>query len=167
MRFPVILGAAAALFFSSPAVAAPSYSPSAAEGCGCPSPHTTDKSIREIFTAFVEEFYFQRDFAGAGNKYMAPNLIQHNPQIANGRDAEVAAVTSLLPKYDGPNFEILLVDEERGYGVVFNRFAGKPGTGIPLTVAVDIYRFDGSCMVEHWDAIEALPANSTNPDPFR
>jgi predicted SnoaL-like aldol condensation-catalyzing enzyme len=165
MRFSILLGAAAALFFSSPAVAAPSASPS--EDCSSPkNPYTTGKGIREIFSAFVEEFYFQRDFAGAADKYIASNLIQHNPQIANGRDAEVAAVSSILTKYDGPNFELLLVDEQRGYGVVFNRFVGKPGTGIPLTVAVDIYRFDGSCMVEHWDAIEALPANSTNPDPF-
>jgi len=75
-------------------------------------------------------------------------------------------VSSILPNFDGPNFELLLVDEERGYGIVYNRFVGKPGTGNPLTVAVDIYRFEGSCMVEHWDAIEGLPANSTNPDPF-
>jgi hypothetical protein len=67
------------------------------------------------------------------------DLIQHNPQIANGRDAEVAAVNNILPKYDGPNFELVLVDERRGYGIVFNRFDGKPGTGLPLAAVVDIY----------------------------
>ncbi|KAN0078640.1 hypothetical protein V8E54_005153 [Elaphomyces granulatus] len=86
--------------------------------------------------------------------------------MTNGRDAEVAAVNNIVSKYDGPNFELVLVDEQCGYGIVFNRFIGKPETGLPLTVVVEIYRFNGSCMVGHWDAIEALPANSTNPDPF-
>jgi predicted SnoaL-like aldol condensation-catalyzing enzyme len=164
MHFSIILGAAAAIFFSSPAIAAPSARSS--EDCGSSSSYAPGTGIREIFNDFVKQFYIQRDFAGAADKYIASNLIQHNPQIANGRDAEVAAVNNILPKYDGPTFELVLVDEQRGYGIVFNRFIGKPGTGLPLTVVVDIYRFDGCCMVEHWDAIEALPANSTNPDPF-
>jgi predicted SnoaL-like aldol condensation-catalyzing enzyme len=157
MRFSsIILGAVTAISFSSSVVAAPS--PHASRGSA---------NIREIFDDFVKQFYVERDFAGAADKYIAANLIQHNPQIANGRDAEVAAVNKIFPNYDGPNFELSLVDEQRGYGIAFNRFVGKPGSGLPLTVVVDIYRFEGCLMVEHWDAIETLPANSTNPDPFR
>jgi len=168
MRFPILLAAAATIFFPSPAIAMPSWNSSnPSHDCDTPCSHTSGTGIREVFNDFVKQFYIQRDFAGAADKYIASDLIQHNPQIANGRDAEVAAVNNILPKYDGPNFELVLVDEQRGYGIVFNRYIGKPGTGLPLTAVVDIYRFNGSCMVEHWDAIEALPANSTNPDPFR
>ena len=156
--------AVAALSISSSAVASPlenltSY-------CN-PSRPASGNELRGIFYDYVEEFYFQRDFAGATNKYVALNLIQHNPQIANGSAAQIAAVTSILANYDGPNFELALVDEERGYGIVFNQFIGKPGTGLPLSAVVDIWRFEGTCIVEHWDAIEALPPNSTNPVPFK
>lgn len=131
-----------------------------------PSRPVTGPEIRSIFNEFVDQFYFKRDFAGAVAEYVAPNLIQHNPNIANGSQAELAAVTQTLANYDGPNFELAIVDEERGYGVVFNRFIGKPGTGLPFAGVTDIYRFEGSCMVEHWDVIESLPPNSTNPVPF-
>ncbi|UKZ80098.1 hypothetical protein TrVFT333_007863 [Trichoderma virens FT-333] len=123
--------------------------------------------MRSIFNTFVDQFYFKRDFQGAMKKYVSSNLIQHNPQIANGSQAQVEVVTSILANYDGPEFELVIIDVERGYGVVFNRFRGKAGTGLPITGVADIYRFEGSCMVEHWDVIEGLPPNSTNPMPFR
>ncbi|KAL7928410.1 hypothetical protein V8C35DRAFT_285257 [Trichoderma chlorosporum] len=131
-----------------------------------PSHPVTGAQLRSIFNNFVEQFYFKRDFQGALDKYVSKELIQHNPQIANGTQAMLEAVTAILANYDGPEFELAIVDEERGYGVVFNRFIGKEGTGLPVSGVVDVYRFEGSCMVEHWDVIEGLPANSTNPVPF-
>ncbi|UQC88297.1 uncharacterized protein CLUP02_13820 [Colletotrichum lupini] len=35
--------------------------------------------------------------------------------------------------------------------------------GLPLTAVVDIFRFQGSCIVEHWDVATAMPPNATNP----
>ena len=32
----------------------------------------------------------------------------------------------------------------------------------PIALA-DIYRMDGTCLVEHWDVTQARPANATNP----
>jgi len=32
----------------------------------------------------------------------------------------------------------------------------------PIALA-DIYRMDGTCIVEHWDVTQARPANATNP----
>ncbi|KAJ2971953.1 hypothetical protein NQ176_g7433 [Zarea fungicola] len=122
--------------------------------------------LRASFDAFIYQFYQQRDFQGAMDKYVSPTLIQHNPQLANGSQAQTNAVISILANYDGPEFQIVLVDEQKGYASVFNRFRGKAGTGLPATGVTDIYRFEGSCMVEHWDVIESLPANSTNPNPF-
>ena len=37
-----------------------------------------------------------------------------------------------------------------------------PATGEPIAVA-DIYRMQGSCIVEHWDVEQARPDNATNP----
>jgi predicted SnoaL-like aldol condensation-catalyzing enzyme len=33
----------------------------------------------------------------------------------------------------------------------------------PLLAFMDLWRFNGTCMEEHWDVIEALPADATNP----
>lgn len=32
----------------------------------------------------------------------------------------------------------------------------------PIALA-DIYRMDGTCIVEHWDVTQARPTNATNP----
>jgi len=158
---------AAAFVMAQPAMAAPSCSTKNLTSYCDPGHPVTGRQIRSIFDAFVEQFYFQRDFQGAVDTYVSPNLIQHNPQLANGSQAQVDAVTAILANYNGPDFQLALVDEERGYGVVYSRFQGKQGTGLPFTGVADVYRFEGSCMVEHWDVIEALPPNSTNPVPFK
>lgn len=131
-----------------------------------PSHPATGWEIRDIFNQFVEEWVYQRNFSAAAAKFLSPNLIQHNPQIANGSAAEVAAVIPILANYDGPTFTLVVVDEEKGLAVTLNRYTGRPGTGLPVAAVADYYRFDGTCMVEHWDVIESLPPNSTNPDPF-
>ncbi|KAL7906637.1 hypothetical protein GGI35DRAFT_458552 [Trichoderma velutinum] len=168
MQFQLTLVALAAPFalFQS-VIAAPSCFPENFTTFCDPSHPVTGSQIRSIFNDYVDRFYFERDFQSATDKYVSPNLIQHNPQIANGSQAQVDAVISILANYDGPEFELAIIDEERGFGVVFNRFRGKVGTGLPITGVVDIFRFEGSCMVEHWDVIEGLPPNSTNPVPFR
>ena len=158
-----LYGAVAALSFLSSGLASPLENLTNYCNPGRPA---TGRELRGIFYDFVEEFYFQRDFAGAAEKYVAPNMIQHNPQVANGSAALVASVAP-LSNFDGPTFQLALVDEERGYGIVFNRFVAKPGTGLSLTAVADFWRFEGTCMVEHWDVIEALPSNSTNPVPFK
>jgi predicted SnoaL-like aldol condensation-catalyzing enzyme len=122
--------------------------------------------IRDIFNQYVDEWVHQRNFSAAAEKYLSPDLIQHNPQIANGSAAMVAAVIPILANYDGPDFSLVVVDEKKGLAVTLNRYVGKPGTGLPFAGVADFYRFDGTCIVEHWDVIESLPANSTNPDPF-
>ena len=33
----------------------------------------------------------------------------------------------------------------------------------PFSALVDIYTFEGTCIVKHWDVLTQLPANATNP----
>lgn len=131
-----------------------------------PGSSIPDCRIRDIFNGYVEEWVFQRNFSGAAAKYLSPNIIQHNPQIANGSAAMVAAVGPILANYDGPTYTLVVVDEEKNLAVTLNRYVGKAGTGLPIAGVADFYRFEGTCIVEHWDVIESLPPNSTNPDPF-
>src|SRR5882757_10813912 len=86
-----------------------------------PTPHSIrdvahspgEINIREIFADFVHIFYSQRNYSLALNKYAAPDLIQHNPTLANGRDAQVAAVLSITAVYD-PSVQVVMVDR---YGI--------------------------------------------------
>ena len=141
-------------------------------------------NIREIFADYVHIFYSQQNYSLAMNKYLAPDLIQHNPTLTNGRDAEIAAVLSITAGYV-PHVQVVMVDKHgigpaasnsngttiapdtAGFAMTFTRWTGKPGTGLPVTGVTDVYRIDSrGLLAEHWDAIEALPKNATNSDPF-
>ena len=54
-------------------------------------------------------------------KYLSPNLIQHNPQIANEIKAMVAAIGPILANYDGPDISLVVLDEEKGLAITLNR----------------------------------------------
>ena len=83
--------------------------------------------------------------------FVSENLTQHNPDIANGRDAQTAAV---IPIYNSSDFQLQNVLFDGDYGMIFNRLTDKGSNGSDYADVVDIYRFDGSCMVEHWDIIQ-------------
>lgn len=112
--------------------------------------------------AFARQLYDDRDVAGAFTRYVAPNYIQHNPGIGDGRDAAIAAlagtwadpdlrltVTSIL--VDGGT-AVLLIDGQRGADI---RFA-----------VVDVYRLDGDMIVEHWDVKQEFPPEIVGEHPF-
>jgi len=54
-----------------------------------PAPDETERN-RAIITAFGHRFYDGRDVSGAFARYAAPDYVQHNPGIGDGRAAAVA-----------------------------------------------------------------------------
>lgn len=92
--------------------------------------------------------------------YVAKDLIQHNPDIKNGRKAQIEAVAPIYKKNDF-TLQNTFFDPVKGYGVIYNVVYPKGDCQgeLPLkcanaTMVVDMYRFDGGCMVEHWDVLE-------------
>ena len=77
------------------------------------------------------------------------------PNWAESADSEVLlAVIPYVP------FIVLRqsFDNNIGFAHVRVNQVGEP----PLALA-DIYRMEGTCIVEHWDVTQYLPANATNP----
>lgn len=94
------------------------------------------------------------------NTFVANDLIQHNADIPNGRAAQLEAVA---PIYVENDFRLLNVLFDDGFGMIFNELRPKNVTadGDGITTVVDIYRMEGSCLVEHWDVIQEVAANET------
>jgi predicted SnoaL-like aldol condensation-catalyzing enzyme len=108
---------------------------------------------REIVRDFAEIFFHERDVRRAFEKYVVEDYIQHNPTIADGREA---AITSLHDKFSHPNarFEIKKILVDGDLAVVHVK--AFPMGGKELAVA-DFFRLENGKIVEHWDVAQLVP----------
>ena len=105
------------------------------------------KAIRGVF--------IERD-ARVVQELFAPDYIEHNPTIPNGRDA-IAGLLGSLP--EGFRYEPGMVAAEGRIVMIHGRYVGWAPE--PM-VAVDIFRVENGRIVEHWDVMQTeVPARET------
>ena len=118
---------------------------------------------RAIVTDFARLFYTERDVKGAFEKYVVPDYIQHNPGLADGRDAAVAALAPMFAdRVKSFQIKRILVDGDMAVIHVHAR----PTPDSRGASVFDMYRLKNGKIVEHWDAIQPVPAESKNPHPM-
>jgi len=118
---------------------------------------------RATVTAFAHLLYDRKQVATAFTRFVAADYVQHNPGIADGRDAAVAALAPMFAQPDA-RFEVkrILVDGDMAAIHLFGRGdAATPGAAV-----VDLYRLSHGRIVEHWDVLQPIPATSRNPHPM-
>lgn len=91
---------------------------------------------------------FQRHDASAVERLYAPNYIQHNPNIPQGRDALQAIVETLSPSV---YYEPGLIIAEGDFVAIHGRIRGWADEP---QVVVDIFRVEGGKLAEHWDVLQ-------------
>lgn len=123
-----------------------------------PRPSLTD-SNRRMITEFARIFYTERDVKKAFEAYVSDHYVQHNPNIADGREAAIAA---LAPKFSAPGarFDIRRIVVDGNLAVIHLR--GRPSPDALGGAVADIYRIENGKIVEHWDVLQAIPAKSVN-----
>ncbi len=131
-----------------------------------PNPITTntpDKSEKEIRNEkIVRDFYnkvFLAKNASAAVNYLEQDYIQHNPNVATGRQAFINAFTQIFKQ--NPNFstQIKRIYTD-GNSVIVHSFSPRGPAGSAI---VDIYRLnDDGKIAEHWDVIQQIPSKSAN-----
>ncbi len=127
------------------------------------APVFTDAANRAIITDFARLFYTERDVPLAFETHVAPDYIQHNPGIANGRDAAVDALAAMFAE-EGREFRIKQIIVDGDMAVIHVHAIPEPGArGASV---FDMYRLEGGRIVEHWDAIQPVPETSANPNPM-
>lgn len=118
---------------------------------------------RKVLLDFIDLFYRQRKVRSAFERHVAPEYVQHNPNILDGREA---AITALEPLFGSPDasFDIqrVLVDGE--FGAIHLR--GRRSQAVLGAAVVDLYRFHAGKIVEHWDVLQPVPESALNPHPM-
>ncbi|DAZ95842.1 TPA: hypothetical protein N0F65_009116 [Lagenidium giganteum] len=104
---------------------------------------------KRLVRDYLETGFIKKDKAVI-SKFIPANYTQHNPLIADGRDAILSAIDQFTPKklralYGSGNFVISLIENEMG---------GKE------VASFDLYRVENGVIVEHWDTVAEIPAAS-------
>lgn len=124
---------------------------------------TLTERNRAIVRDFARTFYAERDVERAFLKHVAPDYIQHNPGIPDGRQAAIDALKPMFSRA-GARFDVkrIIVDGDMAVIHLFGR--GDPATS--GAAVADIYRLKGGKIVEHWDILQPMPVKSANPHPM-
>lgn len=122
--------------------------------------NTADR--RQFFADFAELMYRRKDIGAAFDTYVSHDYIQHNPGLADGRDAARDALAVMFADRDfAPEVVRMLVD-----GDVCALHICVRRDGSPVAAVVDFYRAEGTQIVEHWDVIQPWPATAANGHPM-
>lgn len=118
---------------------------------------------KAIVEAFYQAAIVDKDFSKV-RPLLGDSYTQHNPQIADGFDGLQAFIGFLAETCPGITLEIKRLIAEGDYVVSHVhgiRVPGQPGTAI-----IDIFRFKGDKIVEHWDVQQPIPDESANDNPL-
>jgi predicted SnoaL-like aldol condensation-catalyzing enzyme len=138
-----------------------------ARGAFADAPGAADAN-RAAAKDFVHLAFEQHDLKTAFDKYVAPDLIEHDPEFGDGSQSvfnyiekrRQAHPNEYLPveqwktvvDYVGLDGDILVTKMH-----VFSRVNDRG------RVFADFWRFRDGKIVEHWDIIQEVPADKANP----
>ncbi len=96
----------------------------------------------------------------AVDKYVGDRYIQHNPLVGDGTQPFIDYFTQMAEQYPDKQIEFVRAVAE-GELVALHTRQIWPGNEEYVTM--DFFRFDDAGkIVEHWDAIQQIPAESKN-----
>ena len=117
---------------------------------------------KQAAMAFYDLMFNQGKPAEAVRDYVGDVYIQHNPGVADGKEAFIAFFERMARDHPGKRVHFKRVIAERSY-VVLHCHQEWPTDENRNWAGIDIFRVDSEGkVVEHWDVLQVVPSQSAN-----
>ena len=121
----------------------------------------TDANKKTVLD-FYQQMFGDKDTA-AVDKYILPNYIQHNPEVADGSEAFKSAAVEWFRGAPKTKIDVKHIAAEGD--LVFLHVKDKNANGAE-TSTIDIFRLEDGKIAEHWDVRQQVPAQAANSHPM-
>jgi predicted SnoaL-like aldol condensation-catalyzing enzyme len=122
-----------------------------------------DEKNKKIVVDFYQRLFGDKDIT-AIDDYLVENYIQHNPGVADGRQAIKNIAVKWLanqPK-SKVDFQKIVADGD----LVVLHIKTKSFTSVRDASLIDIFRVKDGKIVEHWDIMQEVPEKAANAHPM-
>lgn len=121
--------------------------------------HATEEANLKLVVNFYEQFFNKHEVARAA-EVVSENYKQHNPEVPDGKKPFVDYFSQFFK--ETPQSKARIVRTATSGDLVWLQVHSTNSPSDRGQAVLDIFRVKGGKIVEHWDIIQDVPAQSAN-----